>query len=295
MKPCSKLALVGALIAAAGAHAAEGGGSNYPNGAETYLGAVPPEGLYMLAYGAAYRSDRFNDGNGNQVPIPGFKIAADVVTPRLLWVPGTKVLGGDLVFHTLVPMFHLKASAMGMSQSKSGIGDMTVGGAIGFRHANELNTGASVELTLPTGSYKVGDLANIGRNYRSLETVFAITRSARVGLNADARIGYMFNGTNDATQYKSGQEIHADYTVGWGMANGWTLGVGGYLRKQTTLDEVNGVGVPGSKSSALAIGPAIRYTAENGWMITAKWQTESNVKNAPQGGSLFLKTIIPLR
>jgi hypothetical protein len=47
------------------------------------------------------------------------------------------------------------------------------------------------------------------------------------GLNHEAKIMHDFNLRNDATDYRSGQELHMDYAVGWGFDNGWVVGLGG--------------------------------------------------------------------
>lgn len=38
------------------------------------------------------------------------------------------------------------------------------------------------------------------------------------GLNLDLKLVYDFNRRNPSTDYRSGQEAHADYAVGWAMA-----------------------------------------------------------------------------
>ena len=92
------LLICASVFAAASAHAAEGGGSVYPNGAENFVaGALPPPGLYGIAFVNHYEANRLNDFSGKQIGIPGFKIRATAITPRVIWVPGVSVLGGDLV------------------------------------------------------------------------------------------------------------------------------------------------------------------------------------------------------
>lgn len=289
------LAAAGLLAVAGAAQAAEGGGSAYPNGAEGYTTAVvPPPGMYGLLYGTHYSADRLNDAQGNSLGLPGFKIQATSVVPRLGWVPGNKVLGGDLAFHAVLPITTLKVSALGASQSKSGIGDITLGAALGYHHSPSLHTLWGMDVVLPTGSYKKGDLANTGRNHSAIDLAFAVSNIQPSGLNADLRLGYLINQSNNDTDYRSGDELHGDYTIGWGMGNGWTAGVGGYFRQQLSSDEVAGVKLPNSKTRALAIGPAIKFDSGRGWFVTAKWQKETDVENGPQGSAFWLKAVFPL-
>ncbi|MFD2379032.1 transporter [Ottowia pentelensis] len=137
-------------------------------------------------------------------------------------------------------------------------------------------------------------MANIGRNYASIEPLYLLNYVDPKGFNGDLRIGYLFNQRNKDTDYTSGQEFHFDYAAGWGLGNGWTLGVGGYYRQQTRLDRQAGVSLADSKTSGMAIGPSLKYDGGKGWFMTAKWQFERNVKNGTQGNALWIKAVFPL-
>lgn len=297
--PAATLRFLGAAVlstlGASSAFATEGGGSIYPNGVENYMaGALPPPGLYGIVYGNAYRADRVNDANGNNLNIPGFKVAANVVAPRLVWVPGTKLFGGDLVVHAIAPIVNLKVEAGGASQSKSGLGDMTVGVGTGIHYSPSVHAVYAIDMMLPTGGYTQGDLANIGRNYRSIEPVVAMSHIDPKGFNGDFKAGYLVNSRNDATGVTSGHEFHSDYSAGWGLGNGWVVGVGGYVYQQVSDDELNGQSVSGSKGKAFAIGPSVKFDSGKGWFVTAKWQKEMAVENRAQGSALWVKAVFPL-
>jgi hypothetical protein len=294
-------ARLGALAAAAiaalgcsGAFATEGGGSIYPHGVENYMaGALPPPGLYGIVYANAYSADRVNDANGNDLNIPGFKVSANVVAPRLVWVTGQKLLGGDMVVHAIAPIVNLKVDVAGKSQSKTGLGDMTVGVGTGFHHSPNLHSIVALDVILPTGGYTQGDQANIGRHYMAIEPVVAVTQVDPNGFNADIKLGYLVNRRNSATDYTSGQEFHFDYAVGWGLGNGWTVGAGGHVYQQTTSDKQAGQTLADSKGRALAIGPSVKYDSGKGWFVTAKWQKETSVENRAQGSALWVKAVFP--
>lgn len=105
---------------------------------------------------------------------------------------------------------------------------------------------------------------------------------------------YDFNLRNSDTDYRSGQELHADYSLGWGVGYGWVLGVGGYIYRQTTDDRQNGDRLEDNKGRAFAIGPSIKYSGASGWFVTAKWQKESDVRNRPEGEAYWIKLTLPL-
>lgn len=279
----------------AGTWATEGGGSIYPHGAENFLaGALPPPGLYGMVYAQHYRADTVRDGAGRDVTPPGFEVRATAVAPRLAWVPGVKWLGGDLVLHTIVPLVDLKVSVAGASQSRSGLGDVTLGAGIGWHHGPRWHSVAAVDVFLPTGRYRQGDLANLGRNHYAAQAVYAVSRIEAAGLNLDAKMHYLVNARNDDTDYRSGQQAHVDYAAGWGLTPNWVLGVGGYAMVQTTDDRSDAGRVEGARARSFAIGPNLKYDSGRGWFVTAKWEREFHVRNRAQGEGFWLKAVFPL-
>lgn len=278
----------------AGAFATEGGGSIYPHGVENFMGgALPPPGTYGIVYGESYSADRVNDGSGNQVTPPDFKVTANVVALRPVWVTGQKVAGGDLVLHTIIPLVNLKVTAGGASQSKSGVGDITVGAGLGFHHSANLHSIVALDVILPTGGYTQTDMANIGRNYRAFEPVYAVSWINPAGFNADVKLGYLVNSRNSSTGYTSGNEFHFDYAAGWALNPSWTAGLGGYYYHQVGSDSGTGAPADGHKGQAIAMGPSVKFDSGKGWFVTAKWQQETSVKNRAQGQALWVKAVFP--
>jgi hypothetical protein len=279
--------------ASAGVHATEGGGSSYPMGAENYMsGAMPPPGLYSQFYVGHYEADSLRGNHGEKVPVD-FRVRANSVAPRLIWVTEQQVLGGSLAFHAIVPLVDLKVELNGQSQSKQGLGDIIFGPALGYHYSDKLHSIFALDFIAPSGEYNRGDLANIGRNYWVVEPVVAVSYVDPNGLNVDAKIMYDFNERNNATDYLSGSELHADYAVGWGLGNGWVVGVGGYVDYQTTNDRQNGETVKDNKGRAIAIGPSVKYTSDKGWFLTAKWEQETQVRNRAEGNAYWMKLTVP--
>jgi hypothetical protein len=280
-------------VVSGGALATENGGSSYPMGAENYMsGAMPPPGLYSQFYVGHYEADSLRDNRGDKVPVD-FRVRANSIAPRLIWVTEQQVLGGNLAFHAIVPLVDLKVELNGQSQSKQGLGDIIFGPALGFHHSDKLHSIVAVDFIAPSGEYDRDDLANIGRNYWVVEPVVAVSYVDPNGLNVDAKIMYDFNRRNPATDYRSGSELHADYAVGWGLGNGWVVGVGGYIVHQTTDDRQDGERVKDNKGRAIAIGPSVKYTSDKGWFLTAKWEQETQVRNRAEGNAYWMKLTVP--
>jgi len=289
------VAIAAAAIASTGAQATEGGGSIYPLGAENYVCcALPPPGFYGMVFAQHYRADEVKDNNGDTLPIPGFKVTANAVVPRLIWITGQQIAGASLGFHAILPVVSLDVTVPGASQRKTGIGDMVFGPALGWHHSPQLHSVLALDFFAPTGRYNRTDLANIGRNYWAVHGIAGVSRIDPSGLNADAKLMYALNAKNKDTDYRSGDEFIVDYDAGWGLGNGWVLGVGGYLYRQVTDDKQAGATVPDNKGRALAIGPSIKYDSGKGWFVTLKYQTETGVRNRAAGNALWLKAVFPL-
>lgn len=165
--PAAAAAMAVVFLAPA-VQAGEGGGSSYPGGVENFLtGAAPPPGFYVLEYGNVYRADKLKDGSGKDVPIPVFKVAANVAATRFAWSTTTSVAGGNLLLHAIVPVVDLKVEVPGLAQRKTGLGDITFGPALAFHHSPSLHSVVGVDLVAPVGRYAKGtrptSAATIGR------------------------------------------------------------------------------------------------------------------------------------
>jgi len=289
-------ALLVAVTATVGstAFATEGGGSIYPNGAENYLvGAMPPPGVYALEYLSNYSASQLQDNNGNQIPM-NFNLNVSAAATRLIWVTNQTVLGGQLAFHAIAPLVNVGVSVNGAGQTKSGLGDMTFGPALGYHVSENLHYIVAVDINAPTGEYNKNDMINLGRNYWNAEPVVAVTYIQPNGINADVKMMYDFNGRNNATDYRSGQEFHADYALGWGCSKSFVAGIGGYVYQQTTNDTSGGMTVQNNLGRALAIGPSVKYDNGKGWFVTVKYEKEFDVRNRPEGGGFNVKMNIPM-
>ncbi|MFY0676723.1 MAG: transporter [Neptuniibacter sp.] len=291
------------LVSANTVQATENGGTIYQPGAENYTCcALPPPGVYGMVFGQHYTADKVRDNNGNDVAAgTGFKVTANAVVPRIVWITDKKVGEASLGFHAILPLVDLDVkNAPPGSQSNSGLGDMTFGPVLGWHHSPSLHSVLALDIYAPTGKYDQNDIANIGRNHWAIQPVLGVSYIQPKGLNADLKAMWTYNFKNDesflpgVSEYKDGQELVFDYDLGWGLGNGWTVGVGGYLYKQITSDKADGVKVANNKAKAFAIGPSVRYDSGKGWFVTAKYQDESNVRNRADGSAFWLKAVFPL-
>ncbi|MFC0132481.1 SphA family protein [Massilia eurypsychrophila] len=285
------------LVLCAPAAATEGGGSIYPNGVENFLvGAMPPPGFYPLVYATSYRATELRDGRGNDIAsaVGGFRVHVAGVIPRFIWVTGQKLLGGQLAVHAIVPVLNVDVQVGANRGRNTGIGDLNLAAALGYHVSPKLHYVLALEANAPTGQYDRNDVASIGRNHWNIEPLVAVSYIQEKGLNADIKLMYDYNFRNKDTGYQSGQEAHADYALGWGLGNGFVAGVSGYVYRQVTDDKLADRTVEGNRGRAFAIGPSVRYKTAQGWMITAKYERQYDVRNRASGAAFWIKTIVPL-
>ena len=282
-------------LCATQSHATEGGGSSYPSGVENFLvGAAPPPGLHWLGYGQVYSADKLKGNDGKDIPVPGFKVNATAAVLRPVLSTNTQLMGGNLVFHAILPLVDLKVQAAGNSQRKTGLGDITLGVfGLATHYSPQLHTVLGLDVVVPTGQYTKGNLANIGRNYTSVQPLYTLSYIDPNGFNGDFKLTLNFNSKNKDTAYKSGNEVFLDYALGWGLGNAWTVGVGGYVRNQFSDDSQGGAKVLNNRARNFAIGPSVKYQPSPGWFVTAKYQVESSAKNTAQGNALWVKAVLP--
>jgi hypothetical protein len=291
-------ALFAAFIAGGPAHATEGGGGAYPNGAEDFMsGAVPPPGNYVINYFDYYASGKFADNNGDNA-IPGFKlkVAADVL--RFIHITDKQILGGFWGVHLFVPLMYVdvKTSTPLGNDSRASLGDIIVDPFILSWHGKNWHAATGIDIYIPTGEYDRKHLANLSRNYWTFEPIIAGTYITDSGFEVSGKFMYDFNTRNSkaslltppgANTYLSGQEVHVDYAVGQKISN-FTLGMAGYYYQQVTDDEMNGTKVHDNKGRVAAFGPAVKYDYKN-MSFSLKYLFETAAENRPEGDNLWFK------
>jgi len=289
------LALLAGMGLVATVQATEGGGSVYPVGSENFVCcALPPPGLYGLVYGQSFRADKVRGNDGQVVTPPGFRVSANVIAPRVAWVSPYEIAGGSFGMHMILPIVDLDVKvAPGLSQRKTGIGDIVFGPFLAYHHSPQLHSVLAVDFYAPTGGYSRTDLANIGRNYWAAQPVAGVSYIDPAGINADAKVMWTYNFENRDTHYRSGQELIIDYALGWGVGHGLTVGAGGYVYHQTSDDRRDGSSVPNNRGRAIAVGPSMRYDSGKGWFVTAKYEVETGVRNRADGAAFWLKAVFP--
>jgi len=280
--------LIWLLAFADRADATEMGGGAYPNGAEDFMaGALPPPGTYFINYLQYYTATKFNDKDGNE-GIPGFKLDAVANVFRLVHVTRFKIFGADYAVHAFLPVVYQDVEVPGKSDSRWGIGDIIVDPIILGWHWKNYHVTTGLDIYIPVGSYDQNHLANAGRNYWTFEPVVGFTYLSDGGFEISGKFMYDFNTENSDTNYRSGQEFHFDYTIGYHIKS-LAVGIGGYYYRQITDDELNDATyADGFKGRVFAAGPQVQYGYKN-MNFTIKWQREFEAENKPEGDKFWFK------
>jgi hypothetical protein len=73
-------------------------------------------------------------------------------------------------------------------------------------------------------------------------------------------VGFNFNVENDRTDYRSGNEVHFEWAVGYEVTKGLVLGVVGYDWRQISGDSGGGTRLGPFEGRVDAVGPGLSYT-----------------------------------
>ncbi|MDY0749016.1 transporter [Paucibacter sp. R3-3] len=279
------------LCCAAGAASAlEGGVDTYGLGAEgTLAGALPPTGLYGIVYQNHYQARRLADDSGHSA-IPGFRLYADSVTPRLILMTDTTLAGGQLGYYALMPLVDLRVSVPGKSDSRTGKGDLLMAPLLAY-HSGMFHWGYALEFVMPVGDYDRNRLANIGRNYFSLRPIFGWSFHDPEGWDASTKMSLTFNRRNGDTDYRSGSYFAGDYNIGYRVRPHLRIGLEGYFLSQFSDDKLNGAVVSndGNRAQVFGVGGGVQYEAPSGWSVEGKVVKDTSVRNRADGTSLWIR------
>ena len=157
---CFSLCYLG--IQSSPVYAGEGYGSHYAGGNEDFMaGALPPAGTSIfLNYMVDYNATTLNNNSGHSAALyPGhglqfptnFNLNVFVDAMRYVKVTKIHILGGDLVWHLIVPVGYEHVSLMvntpggtaygpGFPSSKTGLGDIETGMGIAWHHSKTLHS-----------------------------------------------------------------------------------------------------------------------------------------------------------
>ncbi len=300
-----RLIAVGLFFSASLALAEEGGGGHVaPGGVATLIDAAPTRNGWVLEPIFVHYDGGFSAFK--ELPIGGLKSLGlnanvDTLTLGALYTFDKTVWGAHYSAGAFVPYAWMdlegNVNNVIFRDTATGVGDITLIPAM-LAWTNEAwQYTASLSIYAPTGSYKAGNLANLGLNYWTADPVVGVAYSNQeTGFNFGAYMGLTFNSENSATDYKSGSMFHLEASVQqlFPLGPGYMgLGVDAFYFQQVSGD--SGAGAKRDfKGRTMGIGPVINYILPVGtdnWVFEAKWLPESNTENRLKGDYVWAKVV----
>ena len=268
--------------------ATEGGSSVYLQGTYNDFGVamVGPPGVYV-------RNDLFLYTAGVGQRSLGGRV--DVGIDQISWfyamkpslVIDAKVLGAVPTIGLILPVnLHTNATGSVATSEQQGFRSGYVGGLGDIIVSpfeltwvfGDHNLTLAPSLFVPTGAYSTDRLLNVGRNYFAFDLAASYTwLSSEHGQEFSVTAGYLINLKNQATDYRTGHELHVDWLIAQRFAGGYGIGVTGYLYAQVTEDDGTiPANIPRSdfKANGTGLGPAAMITPQpfgKDVTIIAKW------------------------
>lgn len=295
--------------------AEEGGSGHYmPGSMSSFVDGVPPSETFIVRLNVL----EYNGSYQQALPFAGVTAADIDVSSKalgltMLYRPDLDLSSVGLgdnwsyAFSATVPYVDMQVSAdvqtndnvLRKTDTDSALGDIILMPVMLNQNINaDLNINYRVAFYAPTGSYQVGDLANTGKNFWTIEpTVAAVYLGQKNGIEASLFFGMSFNQENSDTQYKSGIQAHLDGTLAqhfplWGGLAG--VGISGFYYNQITGDSGAGATFGDFKAKTIGAGPVISFVKKVGTtdiMGELKWLHEFSTTRRVEGDTLFLKVM----
>lgn len=270
--------------------AAEGGGSHYLQGTYGDFGMAlsTPAGFYVRNDIISMKGEVGAVSRGHFV-VDDIKQNVWVNALKLLYVHDEELWGGHLgaivglpyVLDVAVSGAVLSPFSYATDGSNSGLSDPYLYGFINWKLDEFSYFSTGLTFFSDFGSYDANKVINLGRNHWSIDPVVAYTYlNTQNGREFSVTAGIMFNEENEATDYKTGAELHIDFMLAQHFPNGMALGLTGYYYDQLSDDKGEVIpNIPlasnGFKSSGYGLGPAFLWSIKreeaNPVTVIAKW------------------------
>lgn len=294
-------------------HAEEGGSGHYlPGSMSSFVDAVPPAETFITRFNFVTYSGDFSAGQ--PLPIAGltvFGVDAESTAAGLtmLWRPPFEIgENWSYAMSATIPYVWMDVTGgvtagnltKSVSDSEDGIGDLVLMPLMfNYNACDDLNFNFRVAGYAPTGEYEVGQLANTGKNFWTIQPTAAVMYFGKQnGIEASLFFGADFNFENPDTNYRSGTQLHLDGTLAqhfplWGGFAG--VGINAYWYEQVEGDSGSGANFGDFKGRTAGLGPVVSYATKIGGqdvIAELKWLHEFETKKRLEGDYIWLKALM---
>ena len=302
---CMVLTIWASLLATPSGQAAEGGYSNYiPGTYGDFAMAVEPEARLTLRNDVyAYFADGDRSVRSGVIEAAAdFNLLANFTT--LLYKPEVELLGASYALGVFVPVAYVDLDVslrvgpvtLNRNDDEFDLGDIALIPIMLFWNQGKFHMSFAQFIVVPTADYDEDNFANVGLNYWSFDTNFALTYlDEEAGRDWSFNIGHIYNTENDATDYQTGRELHVDVALNQFLSESLALGIHGFYLNQITGDSGSGAVLGDFKAEAAGAGPAILWNKRFGQRnvtFIAKWIHEFHAENRLEGDHIFFSFVM---
>lgn len=222
-----------------------------------------------------------------------------------LYSPGWDMGGKwNYAMSATIPLVNMKVSGsttllpeVKVSDEVTALGDIILMPLMfDYQENRDLAFNVRLALYVPTGKYTVGELANTGKNFWTIEPTVAVNYLGHEnGIEASLFWGIDLNTENKKTDYKSGTQMHLDGTLAQHLPLlGGTSGIGitGFWYRQISDDSGAGADLGAFRAKANGVGPVLSYISKDGKVIgELKYIKEFDNKDRLEGDTVFFKLL----
>jgi hypothetical protein len=278
------IAILLTLLFVETAQAGEGASSNYFPGAygSLLVGMAPEPGPVVASVNLFYSGSADISVRQGRVDT-NINANAFYSLAQGLYVWDAPEIGGRFAIGGYVPLGYSAASGeldglvlnIPFKEDESGLGDIGIIPASIYWNNDNFHFNLYELIIAPTGVYNASDSVYVGRNYWSFDSILATTWfNPESGTELSAVGGIMVNTENNATNYRTGTELHVDLVANQFISENVALGLRGYYYTQLTGDSGSGAILGDFKGEAFGAGFGVSWipSASNGNVaVSASW------------------------
>jgi hypothetical protein len=312
----SLLPLLTVAALAAPLCAEEGGSGHYTPGATaSFVDALLDKPGWAYANQGLYYGGDFSGKKG--LPL-GANLAGNVDATSyadinvLLYQSDLQLFGGYYAACAAIPFVRMDIDVSGAltgprgrsvtrqtSDRAEGLGDIYLAPFMLGWKKGDLKYDARLGFYAPTGEYDKNDLANVGKNYWTLEPAVSLSYlGSKNGIEVTTFAGVDFNSENQDTDYQTGEQVHLDMTVAQHLPLGKAIagvGANGFYYQQVTGDSSDTSRLGDFKARTAGVGPVLSYATKvsgHDLVLEVKWLPELDVEHRLEGDYVWVKAAV---
>ena len=265
-------------------------------GDTSYLDALGAPGVLLEEIGDTSHSGKKINGTGLVMPGASSVNSVSGLTHGV-GLTKHKILRAWWGYEAIVAAAHVNAGSDGVV---GGFGDITLSPLVLQWKAlkigpSQFNQRFVLDFEIPVGEYRHDVPVSLSGHAFTVHPYYAFTFFPAKRIETSWRVHYLYNGVNNdpavgnhASSSQAGQAIHFNATAAYGLPHGVWIGANGYLLKQVTAPQINGVSVSASPEQVGSVGPGVMWDRGQ-FLLYVNGYHEVGALNRPEGNKLVLR------